>query len=73
MAISSQLPPMKAGDKVRLTAGGAVMSIERIIQDAAPPFARCAWMDPRATLHRAFVILDALELVSADEGASHPP
>ena len=70
MAMSSNPPPVQAGDTVRLAGGGAVMSVERVIYDVERPFARCAWMDARDVLHRAFVNIDALERVEADAPAS---
>jgi uncharacterized protein YodC (DUF2158 family) len=60
----------RAGDRVRLKSGGAVMTAERVDHEAEHPVARCVWLDAREALHREFIGLDALHLVTAEESAS---
>jgi uncharacterized protein YodC (DUF2158 family) len=54
---------VRVGDTVRLGSGGVVMTIERINRAVEQPFAQCAWVDGIKRLQRAFVTLDALEVV----------
>jgi len=58
---------LKPGDKVRLTSGGAVMAVERVDRRVEHPYAQCAWMDARRRMQKAFVKLDALELLPPGE------
>jgi len=65
MAIGSGLPSVKAGDRVRLPSGGAIMTVERVYAGIDDPFVRCVWMDARARVLRAPFDLDAIELAPA--------
>ena len=67
MTTNSNTTRIKPGDRVRLTAGGAVMSAERVNDRAALPFAQCTWMDAHERLHRAFINLDVLELAPRED------
>jgi uncharacterized protein YodC (DUF2158 family) len=60
----------RAGDRVRLKSGGAVMTAERVNHGVEHSSARCVWLDARQAPHKAFIGLDALDLVSSDESAS---
>jgi uncharacterized protein YodC (DUF2158 family) len=63
----------RAGDVVRLKSGGAVMTAERINHEVEQPFARCIWLDTRHAPRRAFIALDALDLVSPEESPADCP
>jgi|HubBroStandDraft_6_1064221.scaffolds.fasta_scaffold2006212_1 hypothetical protein len=67
MAMPGNLPPVRAGDRVRLSSGSAVMTAERVHDDVPSPFAMCTWMDARERIQRAFVNLDALVVVRAED------
>jgi uncharacterized protein YodC (DUF2158 family) len=56
-------PPLRPGDNVRLRAGGAVMTVERVDRSVSQPYAECAWMGAHSKMHKAYVKLDALEFV----------
>jgi hypothetical protein len=43
------------------------MTAERVSHGVERSFARCVWFDARQALHRAFIALDALDLVTPDE------
>ncbi|HZC17184.1 MAG TPA: DUF2158 domain-containing protein [Caulobacteraceae bacterium] len=60
----------RAGDRVRLKSGGAVMTAERVGHGVEHSSARCVWFDALQGLHREFIGLDALHLVTAEESAS---
>ncbi|HZC17739.1 MAG TPA: DUF2158 domain-containing protein [Caulobacteraceae bacterium] len=60
----------RAGDRVRLKSGGAVMTAERVGHGAEHPSARCVWFDARQAPHMAFIGLEALDLVTPEESAS---
>jgi uncharacterized protein YodC (DUF2158 family) len=60
----------RAGDRVRLKSGGALMTAERVNHEADHPFAQCVWFDARRALQKAFIGLDALKLVTPEESAS---
>jgi uncharacterized protein YodC (DUF2158 family) len=53
---TSNLPPVRAGDRVRLKSGGPVMTVERVNGRAPVPYSHCSWMDARQYppgVHRA--------------------
>ncbi|HEX4199156.1 MAG TPA: DUF2158 domain-containing protein [Caulobacteraceae bacterium] len=60
----------RPGDVVRLKSGGAVMTAERINHGVDQPFAKCIWLDARQAPRRAFIVLDALDLVSDEDSAN---
>jgi len=64
MTMASNAPRLKAGDRVRLGSGGALMTIERAEYRVAAGFAFCSWLDARDKIHRASIKTDALELVA---------
>jgi uncharacterized protein YodC (DUF2158 family) len=66
----------RAGDRVRLKSGGAVMTAERVGHGVEHSSARCVWFDARQAPRkafiglRAFIGLEALDLVTPEESAS---
>jgi len=62
MATSGYPPPVKAGDRVRLPSGGAVMTVERVFDWVENPFVRCVWMDAWSRVSRGPFDLAAVEL-----------
>ena len=63
MAVGGEAWKARAGDRVRLKSGGAVMTAERVDHGVA----RCIWQDARQALNKAFIGLDALDLVTPKE------
>ncbi|HZC17247.1 MAG TPA: hypothetical protein VE309_10830 [Caulobacteraceae bacterium] len=70
MAVGGEAWKARAGDRVRLKSGGAVMTAERVDHGVEHPFAQCVWLDVRWMLQKAFIALDALDLVTPEESAS---
>jgi len=62
MAIGNGLPSVKAGDRVRLPSGGAIMTVERVYAGIDDPFVRCVWMDAWSRVSRGPFDLAAVEL-----------
>ncbi len=67
MGMGSDAPRVKAGDRVRLKPGGAVMTVERANHSVDQPYAQCSWMDAREKTHTAFHTLAALDLVEPEQ------
>jgi hypothetical protein len=64
MGMGGNAPRLRAGDRVRLGSGGALMTIERADYRVDHAFAFCSWLDARDKMHRASIKIDALELVA---------
>jgi uncharacterized protein YodC (DUF2158 family) len=67
MAMSSNLPQVKAGDRVQLKCGGPIMTAEQVHTNLPTPFAQCVWIDMREEFHRISVSLGALERLTFEE------
>ena len=54
---------LTAGDLVRVTSGGPIMTAELIVDELDEPYARCIWFDSRDKRQSASIKTAALELI----------
>ncbi len=66
IAMLSNLPPLREGQRVRLPSGGPVMTAERVMLRPQRPYAMCIWIDRWSRTRREPFDLVTLEVVEDD-------